>query len=393
MSARERGEAMGIGRVRYPSRVPTSRTSKKRASKGSNGSAGGLTYADSGVDLENYAEFTGSLESMLRKTHGQRVIPNPGGFAGLFRLDYNERLFQRNYREPVLVACTDGCGTKVKIAAAMKKYDTIGIDLVGMSVNDLVVQGAEPLFFLDYVAVAKADNRMLGAIVGGVSSGCQEAGCALLGGETAEMPDVYRKGEFDLAGFAVGVVELKRAVDPERVEPGDVVLGLESDGVHANGYSLVRKIVSVKKLDLKKVYPDLDADRSLGEVLLTPTRIYAQPIVRLLRHYRVKRVVSAMSHITGGGLAENLERSIGEDTDAVIDLGTWTPNPVFTFLQKKGQVSKAEMYRVFNMGIGYVLVVRPSFAKAIAERLEKDGERVHVIGHIEKGKGRVRTRN
>ncbi len=375
-----------------------------------------LTYADAGVNLGEKDTFTESLESIMRRTHGPRVIRNPGGFAGLFRLDYNQKLFARNYKDPVLVACTDGCGTKVKLAGQVGKYDTIGIDLVAMNVNDMAVQGAEPLFFLDYIAVGKVESRMLTDIVKGVAEGCRQAGCALIGGETAEMPDVYDAGpppEFDLAGFAVGVVELERAVAPERVEAGDLVLGLTSSGVHSNGYSLVRKVVSSAGLDLKKVYDELlpptasrgrrggarqgrksstppPAAPTLGEVLLTPTRIYAGTITKLLRQYKVKKVVSGMAHITGSGMCGNLERALHKKVDAVIDRASWPMPPLFAFLQKHGGIDTEEMYRVFNMGIGYTLIVRPTFAESVKERLEKLGETVHVIGKVVKGKGEVR---
>lgn len=369
----------------------------------------GLTYASAGVNLEEKDKFTESLESIMRRTHGPRVIANPGGFAGLLRLDFNERLFKRNYKDPVLVACTDGCGTKVKLAAQVGVFDTIGIDLVAMSVNDMIVQGAEPLLFLDYIAVAKVESAMLTDMVKGVAEGCKQSGCALLGGETAEMPDVYAPGEFDLAGFAVGVVELKRAINPTRVQPGDVVLGLESDGIHSNGYTLVRKVVEEAGLDLKKVYPELapptkprrkgksskkpaaDAPApTLGRVLLTPTRIYAGPIVKLLRAYTVKNVISGMAHITGSGMVGNLERALHKGVDAVVDTKSWEVPPLFRFLQEKGGIAEAEMRRVFNMGIGYTLIVRPSFAESVAEQLTKFGERVHVIGRVERGTGRVR---
>jgi phosphoribosylformylglycinamidine cyclo-ligase len=371
----------------------------------------GLTYADAGVQLDDKDRFTESLDSILRRTHGPRVIPNPGGFAGLLRLDYNERLFKRNYKEPVLVACADGVGTKLKLAARLGVYDTIGIDLVAMNVNDMIVQGAEPLLFLDYIAVPKVDARMLTPIVRGVAEGCRIAGCALLGGETAEMPDVYAPGDFDLAGFAVGVVDLDRAVNPLRVQVGDVVLGLASDGIHSNGYTLVRAIVDRAGLDLNAVYedalddaprrpstrrsrpdrdPSADRPRTLGRILLTPTRIYAQPIVRLLRDYKVKKVISGMAHITGSGLAGNLCRALNPKVDARIDPSAWAVPPIFRFLQKRGGVDEAEMRRVFNMGIGYCLVVRPDFADSIAARLRRLGEHVHVIGKIVKGRGLVR---
>ena len=353
---------------------------------------GGLTYAQSGVDLETYDTFIGSIGSMIRRTHSPRVIDNEGGFAGLFRLDYNEKLFKRNYRDPVLVACCDGVGTKIKLAAAMNTFDTVGIDLVAMSINDLVVQGAEPLFFLDYIAVPGVNEQQLNALVHGVSEGCRIADCALLGGETAEMPSLYAKGEFDMAGFAVGVVELKRAINPMRMEPGDIVLGLASSGVHSNGYSLVRKVVEHAKLDLNKHYAALEEDRPLGEILLEPTRIYSPSIIKLLRTYKVKNVVSGMAHITGGGLAQNLERSLPKTVDVVIERKKWEVPPVFRFLQEQGRIDEEEMRRVFNMGIGYTLVVRPTFADAVMEKLIKSGERVVRIGRVTKGKGVVKEK-
>lgn len=377
-----------------------------------NGTKPSLTYASAGVDINEKDSFTESLESTMRKTFGPRVIANPGGFAGLFRLDYKKGLFSRNYKDPVLVACCDGVGTKVKLAADLGIFNTVGIDLVAMNVNDLIVQGAEPLIFLDYIAVPTVDKKMLAAIVEGVAEGCKQSGCALLGGETANMPDVYRPGDFDLAGFCVGVVELKRAINPTRVQPGDVVLGLASSGIHSNGYSLVRKVVSHAELDLGKVYEELNDKgpkgqrakatkkkkngdgkaRTLGEVLLTPTRIYAGNIVKLQRNYRVKNVISGMAHITGSGLADNLVRSIPKNCDAVIDRTTWPVPPVFTFLQKHGNISDEEMKRVFNLGIGYCVIVRKAFAESIKEQLEKLGESVFVIGEIVKGKGLVREK-
>ncbi|HYD01575.1 MAG TPA: phosphoribosylformylglycinamidine cyclo-ligase [Phycisphaerales bacterium] len=360
-----------------------------------------LTYASSGVNLEEKDTFTEGLTGLMRRTYGPRVIDNPGGFAGLFRLDFNEKLFARNHKHPVLVACADGVGTKLKLAADMRKYDTIGIDLVAMNVNDMIVQGAEPLFFLDYIATPKVDKGMLTDIVKGVTDGCVESGCALLGGETAEMPDVYAPGDFDLAGFAVGVVDLDRAIDPGRVEVGDVVLGLASDGIHSNGYSLVRKVVKSAGLDLGKVYPELENGKgkaksekrkakTLGEVLLTPTRIYVKPITKLLGSYKVKKVIGGMAHITGSGMSGNLCRALHPGVDAVIDTKSWPVPAVFRFLQERGGIEEAEMRRVFNMGIGYCLVVRPAFASAIKEHLKKLGERVYVIGTVEKGTGVVR---
>lgn len=344
------------------------------------------------MDIEAGDKFVASIGSLLRRTHGQRVIPNPGGFAGLLRLDYNEQLFKHNFKDPVLVACADGVGTKVHLAIEMGRHDTVGIDLVAMNVNDLIVQGGEPLLFLDYVAVNKVDQEVLHAIVTGISEGCRAAGCALLGGETAEMNDLYKPGDYDLAGFSVGVVELKRAMDPTRVEPGDVVLGLASSGVHSNGYSLVRSVIKHAKLKLDTVYPELDPDHTLGEVLLEPTRIYVQPIVRVQRQYKVKKVITGMAHITGGGLAGNLERALHEKVDAVIDRRAWEVPPVFRFLQARGAIDPDEMDRVFNMGVGYCLIVRPTFAAGVKRRLEKMGETVYELGTITRGKGRVKLK-
>lgn len=364
--------------------------------RGKTSGSGGLTYAGSGVDIEAGDRFAGSIQSMMRRTFGPRVIERAGGFAGLVRLDYNESLFKHNYKDPVLVACCDGVGTKLRLAIDLNKYDTVGIDLVAMSINDLVVESAEPLLFLDYIAVNAVDQTVLSQLMEGIGKGCERAGCALIGGETAEMNDLYAPGDFDLAGFAVGVVELKRATDPTRVEPGDVVLGLASDGVHSNGFSLVRKIVDHAKLDLSKTYPELGGDNgsspTLGDVLLTPTRLYAKPIVRVLRAYKVKKVVTGMAHITGGGLAGNLQRALPEHVDAVIQAESWDVPPVFPFLQKHGDVSDEEMAKVFNMGVGYCLIVRPTFADSITKRLEKLGERVYRLGKITKGKGRVRVK-
>lgn len=366
--------------------MSTTRTRSKPRTKG-------LTYADSGVSIEAGDKFVGSIGSLLRRTHGQRVIDNPGGFAGLLRLDYNEQLFKHNYKDPVLVACADGVGTKVHLAIEMNKHDTVGIDLVAMNVNDLVVQGAEPLLFLDYIAVNAVDQDVLYDIVKGISDGCKLAGCALIGGETAEMNDLYKPNDYDLAGFSVGVVELKKATNPLRVEPGDVVLGIESSGVHSNGYSLVRKVLKHARLKLDKTYPELGTDRTLGEVLLEPTRIYAAPIVKLLRAYKVKKVISGMAHITGGGMEGNLNRALNDQVDAVVDESSWEVPAIFRFLQKHGDIEEAEMRRVFNMGIGYTLIVRPSFVEGVKAKLEKSGEKVHVIGTITKGKGRVRVKN
>jgi phosphoribosylformylglycinamidine cyclo-ligase len=363
-----------------------------------------LTYAGAGVDIDKKDAFTESIDSMLRKTFSDRVIPNPGGFAGLFRLDYKRGLFARNYKDPVLVACCDGVGTKIKLAAEMKKFDTIGIDLVAMNVNDLIVQGAEPLFFLDYIATPVVETGFLNQLVKGIADACTRSGCALIGGETANMPDLYAPGDFDLAGFCVGVVELNRIKSPTRVRAGDVVLGLKSDGIHSNGYTLVRNIVKEAGLDLDAVYDELNPPQltragkpkknqpkpmTLGEVLLTPTRLYPDPIIRLQRKYRVKNVISGMAHITGSGIGGNLCRALPPDLDAAIHVDSWPRPPVFAFLQKHGNVTDEEMYRVFNLGVGYCLIVRPTFAESIREQLTDFGETVSVIGTITKGSGQV----
>lgn len=350
----------------------------------------GMTYAEAGVDIEAGDEVVRMIKPALRRTYSPRVMGLHGAFAGMFRLDFNESLFKRNYRDPVLVACTDGVGTKVMLAIEMDRLDTIGIDCVAMNVNDLIVQGAEPLFFLDYLGLSSMDTHRTVEIIKSIAKGCEIAGCSLIGGECAEMPDIYREGDFDVAGFAVGVVELKRATDPTRMAKGDVILGLASSGVHSNGYTLVRKIIESRKLDLNGVYTELDDERTLGEALLEPTRIYARSITQLLSGYTVKKVVTGMAHITGGGLPGNLNRALPEDLDAKIDLGAWEVPPIFRFLQSRGGVDEEEMYRVFNMGIGYCLVVRPTFAKAVERKLTRLGETVYRLGTIVKGKGRVR---
>ena len=348
-----------------------------------------MTYADSGVDIDAGEQVVYLIKRDMRRTYGPRVLNKHGGFAGCFRLDYNEDLFQRNYKDPVLVSCTDGVGSKVKLAAELGVLDTVGQDCVAMNVNDLIVQGAEPLFFLDYIGIHQIDPVLVASIVRGVADGCRLAGCALLGGETAELPDLYAPGDFDLAGFAVGVCELKRIINGARAEAGDVILGLASNGVHSNGYSLIRAIIKEAKLDLGRVYPELDELRTLGQVLLTPTRIYAPAIVAVLHNYSVKRPLTAMSHITGGGFGGNLPRVFPNHLNAKIDAGAWQRPRVFEFLMRRGHVDAEEMFRVFNMGIGYVCIVRPWFAESIMQRLRRAGEQVCVLGKLVKGTGRV----
>lgn len=347
-----------------------------------------ISYRDAGVDITANDEMVDRIRTAVHGTYGPRVLPSHGGFAGLFRLDYDEKLFKRNYRNPVLVACTDGVGSKVLVAAQAGRLNTVGIDLVAMSVNDLLTVGAEPLLFLDYVALHELAPAKVAELVEGVARGCRLAGCALLGGETAEMPDVYAPTHFDLAGFAVGVVERPRLMSPRRVQPGDVLLGLASDGIHSNGYALARKLffdVARHKLD---DYVDALGE-TVVEALLRPTRIYVRAVLGALRHYRRKRVVTGMAHITGGGLEGNVPRMLPATCDAVVRRGSWPAPAVFGYMQSLG-VDEEEMYRVFNMGIGYVLAVRRAFAKSIARRLEKLGERVFSIGVVRRGSGQFR---
>lgn len=348
-----------------------------------------LSYEQSGVSIDANDRMVERISRSVASTHGPRVINMHNAFAGLFRLDYDEKLFKRNYRSPVLVACTDGVGTKIIIAQQMGRYDTVGIDLVAMSVNDMIVQGAEPLFFLDYLAVNHLDPEQIAQMVESIATGCRWADCALIGGETAEMPDLYGNDEYDMAGFAVGVVERDRIITGSNVQKGDVILGLASSGIHSNGYSLVRNICFKKhKLKVSDKIPELD-NRVLGDVLLVPTRIYVKPIVKLLHGYKVKQVVHAMAHITGGGLVGNIPRVLPDNCNAVLKTKSWSVPQIFTYLQQQGPVEDDEMYRVFNMGIGYVLVIAPDFADSIQKKLARYGEQVYKIGTITAGSGKV----
>jgi phosphoribosylformylglycinamidine cyclo-ligase len=349
-----------------------------------------LTYKQAGVNIDANTRWVGAIESAMRSTYGPRVPQDRhGGFAGLFRLDTNPKLFQRNYKRPVLVGCTDGVGTKILIAIEMNRLDTIGIDLVAMNVNDLITCGAEPLFFLDYLAVHKLDPDHLREVIEGIAVGCREAGCALLGGETAEMPDLYRKGDLDLAGFAVGVTELNHSINPTQVKVGDVVIGLPSSGIHSNGYTLVRKLIARAGCKLDQHHDKLG--ETLGQAVLRPTRIYVRPVLAVMDRYRARKAITGMAHITGGGLMENLNRALPAGCDAVLKRSSWPIPPIFPFLQRLGTTSR-EMYRVFNMGIGYVLIVRPAFADGVMKLLNQQGEQPVIIGRIERGTQRVRLR-
>ena len=348
-----------------------------------------ISYEQSGVSIDANDEMVRQIYSCVASTFGPRVIKSKNGFAGMFRLDYDERLFKKNYKSPVLVACTDGVGSKVQLASKIKKFDTVGIDLVAMNVNDMLVQGAEPLFFLDYLAVNKLEPKVIAELVKGVATGCRLADCALIAGETAEMPDTYRKDDFDMAGFAVGVVERKKIVTGKNIRPGDYILGLASSGLHSNGYSLVRNICFKKAaLKMTDTLAELDG-AALGDTLLEPTRIYVRPIVKLLSQYKVKKVVHGMAHITGGGLVGNIPRVLPKDCNAVIKKSSWPVPKIFTFLQKTGPVEEAEMFKVFNMGIGFVLIVAEDFADSIAKKLTRYGEQLYKIGRITTGTGKV----
>lgn len=346
------------------------------------------TYKDSGVDLEVYRESMSRLPRLLRRTHSPRVLPAEGGFAGLFQLDFSDGLFARKYQEPVLVSGTDGVGTKLKVAQRAGVHNTVGIDLVAMCVNDVLCCGAEPLFFLDYVAMGRDDPALLEAIVSGISDGCVESDMALIGGETAIMPDMYQADDYDLAGFCVGVVERQKVLDGSTISVGDTVIGLASSGLHSNGYSLVRKIVfDIAKLNAGDRVEQLGC--TVGEALLRPTAIYARAVRGVLAHYRVKGVVHGIAHITGGGLFENLGRILPEGVGIAIDRDSWTVAPVFNWLQQLGEVDAEEMYRVFNMGVGLILVVSPYYAESIQQQLAKSELESWLIGRAVEGTQQV----
>ncbi|AHB74938.1 MULTISPECIES: phosphoribosylformylglycinamidine cyclo-ligase [Pandoraea] len=331
----------------------------------------GLSYRDAGVDIEAGDALVEAIKPFAKKTLRDGVLGGIGGFGALFEVP-------KRYKEPVLVSGTDGVGTKLKLAFTLNKHDTVGQDLVAMSVNDILVQGAEPLFFLDYFACGKLDVATAATVVKGIAQGCELAGCALIGGETAEMPSMYPDGEYDLAGFAVGAVEKSKIIDGTAIVPGDVVLGLASSGAHSNGYSLVRKIIEVAK-------PDLDADfhgQPLRDVLMAPTRIYVKPLLALMQTLNVK----GMAHITGGGIVENIPRVLQDHLTADIKQDAWTLPPLFQWLQAHGKVADAEMHRVFNCGIGMAVIVSAADADAAVKHLEASGETVYRLGAIRERK-------
>ena len=336
-----------------------------------------LSYRDAGVDIDAGDALVEAIKPYAKRTMRPEVLTGLGGFGAMVEIS-------KKYREPVLVAGTDGVGTKLKLAFQLNRHDTVGIDLVAMSVNDVLVQGAEPLFFLDYFGCGKLDVATATDVIKGVARGCELAGCALIGGETAEMPSMYPAGEYDLAGFAVGVVEKSAIIDGTTIAAGDAVLGLASSGAHSNGYSLIRAII-------ERVHPDLQADfhgRPLAEVLLEPTRIYVKPLLALMRQMKVK----GLAHITGGGLVENIPRALPEGVSAVLRKSAWPMPPLFNWLQQHGGVAEAEMHRVFNCGIGMTVIVAEADADAAMRMLSEAGERVYRIGRIEaQAPGQART--
>jgi phosphoribosylformylglycinamidine cyclo-ligase len=331
-----------------------------------------LSYRDAGVDIDAGDQLVDNIKPFAKRTLRDGVLAGIGGFGALFQVP-------KKYKEPVLVSGTDGVGTKLKLAFQMNRHDTIGVDLVAMSVNDILVQGAEPLFFLDYFACGRLDVATATQVVKGIADGCVQAGCALIGGETAEMPDMYPPGEYDLAGFAVGAVEKSEIIDGSDIVPGDAVLGLASSGAHSNGYSLIRKIVDSSGVDLSSAFDG----RTLGDTLLAPTRIYVKPVLAVQREVRIK----GLAHITGGGLVENVPRVLPGNVCAELRKSAWPRPPLFDWLQKNGNVTEAEMHRVFNCGIGMVVIVAAQHAEHAIKLLQREGETVFRIGAIHSRRG------
>ncbi|MDW7673013.1 MAG: phosphoribosylformylglycinamidine cyclo-ligase [Bacillota bacterium] len=341
----------------------------------------GVTYRDAGVDIDAGNEAVARIKSHVQRTSRSEVLTDIGGFGGLFALDI------KKYQNPVLVSGTDGVGTKLRVALMLQRYDTIGIDAVAMCVNDILVQGAEPLFFLDYLAVGKLIPQQVEQIVKGIADGCQEAGCALIGGETAEMPGFYAPSEFDVAGFAVGVVDRPKIIDGSTIELGDILLGLPSTGLHSNGYSLARKVL----FELGELTPHSfmsETGKTIGEELLTPTKIYVKAIKPLFETGTVK----GLAHITGGGLLENIPRILPKGTAVELKLHSWPVQAIFSLIQRLGQVELAEMYRAFNMGIGMVIAVAPKDLPQVKEILNTNDEKFFEIGRVISGDGQVKLK-
>ncbi|UXY15258.1 phosphoribosylformylglycinamidine cyclo-ligase [Chitiniphilus purpureus] len=327
-----------------------------------------LSYRDAGVDIDAGDQLVENIKPFAKRTMRPEVLSGIGGFGGLIEIS-------KKFKEPVLVSGTDGVGTKLKLAFELNRHDTVGQDLVAMSVNDILVQGAEPLFFLDYFACGKLDVNTATEVIRGIALGCELAGCALIGGETAEMPGMYPVGEYDLAGFAVGVVEKSQVITGRTITPGDAVLGLASSGAHSNGYSLIRKILHLTEADYAAGF---DAGRSLADVVMAPTRIYVKPLLKLMAQLPVK----GMAHITGGGITENVPRVLPDNVVAQIDAGSWAFPKLFQWLQKEGNVATAEMYRTFNCGVGMVVIVAAEQAEQAAALLAAEGETVYRLGVV-----------
>ena len=332
-----------------------------------------LTYKDAGVDIDQGNLFVQKIKPLIKSTFRKEVMSPIGGFGALFHLDMGK------HSDPVLVSSTDGVGTKLKIAQMMDKHDTVGIDLVAMSVNDVVVQGAEPLFFLDYISTGILNLERNVKIIEGIVKGCQEAGCALIGGETAEMPDFYKDEEYDLAGFCVGVVEADKIVDGSEIRVGDRIIGIASNGMHSNGFSLARKVLFEKgKMNAHDKIDDLG--HSIGMELLRPTKIYVKSVLNLIKNFNIKGII----HITGGGFIDNVPRILPSQCRAVILKNSWDIPPVFTIMKNMGNIDDSEMYRVFNMGIGMMVVAPEKVAAEVIERIDIFGEKAYAIGFIEK---------
>ncbi len=330
----------------------------------------GKAYSEAGVNLDAANNLVHRIKGIVSNTHVQGVLSDIGGFGGLFKPDL------KGIEDPVLVASTDGVGTKLKLATAWNIHETIGIDLVAMSVNDILVQGAKPLFFLDYFATGKLDLNVVETVVAGIANGCKESGCALLGGETAEMPDVYPPGEYDLAGFCVGLADNAKIVDGSGIRVGDVIIGLASSGLHSNGYSLVRKLAREQRLEPDAQFPG--TEELVKEVLLKPTAIYVKPVRNLLRDLEIRGMV----HITGGGFYDNIPRVLSPNVQAVVDFGSWEIHPVFHWLKEAGNLSWPEMLQIFNCGIGYMLILDREIADDVMTRLEALKQPASIIGEI-----------
>jgi phosphoribosylformylglycinamidine cyclo-ligase len=337
-----------------------------------------MDYKEAGVDVEAGRAFVEKIRQNVESTFRPEVIGGLGGFGGYFQLP-------SGYRQPVLVSGTDGVGTKLKIAHSLNRHDTVGIDLVAMCVNDVLTSGAEPLFFLDYLATGKLEASQLAAVVSGIASACRDSGCTLLGGETAEMPGFYGAGEYDLAGFCVGIVEKSQLLDGGKVQIGDVAIGLASSGVHSNGFSLVRKIIDTQGLNWQDC-PEILTGSSLGEVLLTPTRLYVKPVLELLRS---GLDIHAMAHITGGGIPENLPRCLGKGHSVQIYPESWPVLPIFRWLAQMGSVNSEAMFNTFNMGIGFVIIVPSDLARSTINQLQSSGINAYQIGEVIAGKGEI----